>query len=169
MDRTEQEPYRMPERFATATVHFLHGLSEPGMHASVEDYVKDNGYALCAELAQAGFKPEQIEAAVNSGLVHQAPVFNARITDLYWSPEAEGELDDLARKAEAACSQGCDVVSLGGELESQQSAIVAIAFAAHKGQILETPIMRQVGPLFVSKDSQMAFLAKLPQNHKFDY
>ena len=51
-----------------------------------------------------------------------------------------------------------DVASVGATLGSQQIAMVALIYAAHKGIVTETDIDRGigVGPLFISKKSPMA-------------
>jgi hypothetical protein len=55
---------------------------------------------------------------------------------------------------------GGDVLSLGGEFDSQQVALIALVYAAHKGYVKETKIDRGagVGPLFVSSKSPLAKL-----------
>lgn len=163
-------PYKVPEKIASATIHFLYGISERGKFKSVNDYLKVNKYALTADLIQEGFKPEQIEEAVNSGSVKVAPVFNKRISDFYWTTEAEKELDELSVKIQYQCGGdgsdgnapvgGGDIVSIGGLLGSQQMALAGIAYAASKGLVLETDIDRgmSVGNMFVSKDSPLAFM-----------
>lgn len=168
-EKPRQTPYKLPEKFADATVHFLYGLSEPTKPGSVLGYLRlqDKKYAFIADLIAEGLTPEQIEQAVNSGDVKTAPVFNSRVTDLFWDPEAEGVLEELAVAAQAnAGGDGtdpnapirADVVSLGGFFESQQIALVALAFAAHRGLVIETDIDRGmgVGNMFVSKDSPLA-------------
>lgn len=169
-----KEPYRLPEKFASATIHFLYGFSNPSHPASAEAYLADKKYALTADLVAEGLTPEQIEAAVNSGRVKVAPVFKNRISDLYWIPEAEGGLEELAAKARENCGgDGTnpdspvfgDVLSLGAELDSQQIALAAIAYAANRELIVETTFDRGagVGNLFVSKDSPLAkLLAEFP-------
>lgn len=166
-DEGLKEPYKLPEKFASATVHFLYGLSESGSYNSVSQYLKDKKYAFIADLISEGFKPEQIEEAVNTpDEIKVAPVFKARVTDMFWTSEAEDELDRLADVAKEQCGgDGTngnspafgDVVSLGGVLESQQLALVAITYAANKGTILETSMDRQMGagPVFTSKDSPL--------------
>lgn len=162
-----QRPYKLPEKAASATIHFLYGLPERGNHASVKDYLLEKKYALIADLVQEGFTQEQIEEAVNSDTVKVAPVFQTRISDLFWVEEHEGELDKLAAQMERECGgDGTDenvpvmgdVVSVGGTLGSQQTAMVALVYAAHKGIIVETTNDRGmgVGPLFISKKSPMA-------------
>lgn len=162
-------PYKVPKKIASATIHFLYGISERGKFKSVNDYLKANKYALTADLIQEGFKPEQIEEAVNNGSVKVAPVFKKRISDFYWTPEAEKELDELSAKIQYQCGGdgsdgnapvGGDIVSIGGLLGSQQMALAGIAYAASKGLVLETDIDRGmgVGNMFVSKDSPLAFM-----------
>lgn len=162
-------PYKVPEKVVSATIHFLYGISERGKFKSVNDYLRANKYALTADLIQEGFKPEQIEEAVNSGSVKVAPVFNKRISDLYWTAEVEKELDELSVKVQNQCGGdgsdgnapvGGDIVSIGGLLGSQQMALAGIAYAASRGLVLETDIDRGVGVgnMFVSKDSPLAFM-----------
>ena len=98
-------PYKVPEKVASATIHFLYGISERGKFASVNDYLKAKKYALTADLIQEGFKQEQIEEAVNNGSVKVAPVFNKRISDFYWTTEAEKELDELSAKVQFQCGE----------------------------------------------------------------
>ena len=162
-----KSPYKVPKKIASATIHFLYGISEKGKFKSISDYLKANRYALTADLIQEGFKPEQIEEAVNGGLVRVAPVFKKRISDFYWIPEAEKELDELSANVQYQCGGSGrdgngpamgDVVSIGAALESQQIALAVIAYAANKGLILETDINRGmgVGNIFVSKDNPLA-------------
>ena len=162
-------PYKLLERFASATIHFMYGISEKGNHTSVEAYLQDKKYALTADLMQEGFTQGQIEEAVNTGQVKATPVFKKRISDLYWISESEEELNKLAAQIERECGgDGSDmnvpamgdVVSVGGTLGSQQIAMVALVYAAHKGVVGETDIDRGmgVGPLFISKKSPMADL-----------
>ncbi len=170
-ERTEEtqqgQPYKTPESFASATIHFMYGLSERGQYDSVAAYLGDKKYALTADLAQEGFSPEQIEEAVNSGSVKAAPVFRKRATDFYWTTEAEVDLDEMAAQAQRNCGGdgtdpnapvGGDVVSLGGILGSQPLALAVVTYAAHKGLLIETEIDRGigVGPMYVSKDSPLA-------------
>lgn len=168
-----RKPYKMPEKIAYATIHYLYGFSTPSHPESVEAYLREKKYALAADLLVEGLSPEQIEEAVNSGQVRVAPVFNSRTTDLYWLPEAEGGLEELAAAAQAnSGGNGSDpnapafgdVVSIGGVLESQQLALAALAYGAHRGLVLETTIDRGigVGPLFISKDSPLAALFTEP-------
>lgn len=162
-------PYKVPEKIVSATIHFLYGISERGKFKSVNDYLVANKYALTADLIQEGFTPEQIEEAVNNNSVRVAPVFDKRISDFYWTPEAEKELDELSVKVKYQCggdgSDGNapamgDIVSIGRILGSQQMALAGIAYAASKGLVLETDIDRGVGVgnVFVSKDSPLAFM-----------
>lgn len=164
-----KQPYKVPEKIASATIHFLYGISEREKFASVDDYLAANKYALTADLIEEGFKPEQIEEAVNSGSIKVAPVFNKRISDFYWTTEAEKELDELSVKVQFQCGGngsdgdapvGGDIVSIGGVLGSQQMALAGIAYAANKGLVLETDIDRGmgVGNMFISKDSPLAFM-----------
>jgi hypothetical protein len=162
-------PYRVPKEIASATIHFLYGVSKKRNFASINDYLKKNKYALTADLLQEGFKTTQIEEAVNSGSIKVAPVFKKRISDLYWIPEVEKELDELSIIVKAQCggdgkdmeapAMG-DVASVGAVLESQQIALAAIAYSANKGLILETDIDRGIGigNLFVSKDSPASII-----------
>ncbi|OGD95536.1 hypothetical protein A3A48_00770 [Candidatus Curtissbacteria bacterium RIFCSPLOWO2_01_FULL_37_9] len=165
----QQPPYKVPERIASATIYFLYGLSEKGSNSSVEDYLKERKFALTADLVQEGFTQEQIESAVNNGNVKVAPVFKKRVTDFYWLPESEEELDQLAARVERECGgDGTDmnvpamgdVASVGAVLESQQLAMAALVYANHKGIVAETEIDRGigVGPLFISKKNPMANL-----------
>lgn len=162
-----KSPYKVPEKIASATIHFLYGISEKGKFKSVNDYLKANKYALTADLIHEGFKPEQIEEAVNNGSVKVAPVFKKRISDFYWIPEAEKELDELSIKVQWQCGgDGSDrnapvmgdIVSIGGMLGSQQMALAGLAYAASKGLVLETNIDRGmgVGNMFLSKDNPLA-------------
>jgi len=162
-----QEPYKVPEKVASATVHFMYGLSEKGDNASVEGYLSEHKYGLTADLLQEGFTTEQIEEAVNSGKVKVTPAFKNRVSDLFWVEEHEKELDQLAAQMEQECGgDGTDmnvpamgdVASVGATLGSQQIAMVALIYAAHKGIVTETDIDRGigVGPLFISKKSPMA-------------
>lgn len=166
-DEGQKQPYKLPQEAASATVHFLYGLSEPGSYGSIAAYLKDKKYAFIADLIAEGFKPEQIEEAVNSGGIKTTPVFKKRVTDMFWISEAEEELEKLASEAKEQCGgDGTnreapafgDVVSVGGALESQQLALVAITYAVSKGMILETAMDRRlgVGPVFVSKDNPLA-------------
>ncbi len=167
-------PYKTPEKFASATIHFFYGFSEPGQHDSVPAYLNEKKYALTADLVQEGFSPQQIEESVNSGGVRVAPVFRKRVTDLYWITEAENELDEMAAQAQRNCGGdgtdpnapvGGDVASLGGILGSQPLALAVVTYAAHKGLLVETEIDRGigVGPMYVSKDSPLASILA-PQN-----
>ncbi len=175
-DKVEQtrEPYQLPERFASATIHFGYGISEPTRPASVHAYLEERRYALIADLIAEGLTSQQIEEAVNNGQVKTAPVFKSRTTDLFWIPEAEGGLEELAAAAYANAGGdgsdpnapvGADIVSLGGTLESQQLALVALSYAAHKGMVIETDIDRGmgVGNLFVSKDGPLARMLGLTE------
>ena len=164
----EKENYQVPEEFATATVHFLYGgVSKPSQPKSVEVYLKGKKFALLADLIKEGLSKEQIEAAVREGKVNVAPVFSKRTTDLFWIPEAESELEKLARQTQELCGGdgtnpsspvAGDIVSVGGALGSQQLALVALAYAAHKGLVKETRMDRGlgVGPLFMSSSSPLA-------------
>lgn len=165
----QQPPYKVPERIASATIHFLYGLSEKGSYVSVRDYLLEKKYALTADLVQEGFTAEQIEEAVNSGKVKVAPVFKARISDFYWVQEHEKELDQLTTQVERECGgDGTDmdvpamgdVASVGGVLGSQQIAMAALVYAAHKGVVAETSIDRGigVGPLFINTKNPVANL-----------
>lgn len=162
-----KKPYKVPERIVSATIHFLYGFSERGKFASVNDYLKVNKYALTADLIQEGFQPEQIEEAVNGGSMKVAPVFENRISDFYWTSEAEKELDELSAKIQFQCGgDGTDgnapimgdIVSIGAALGSQQIAMAGIAYAASKGLVLEVEMDRGmgVGNMFVSKDNPLA-------------
>src|SRR3990167_3393180 len=168
-DPEGQGSYKVTEKVASATIHFLYGLSERGNNTSVEAYLSENRYALTADLLQEGFTTEQIEEAVNSGKVKVAPAFKARVSDLFWVEEHEAELDKLAAQVERECGgDGTDmnvpvmgdVASVGATLGSQQTAMAALVYAAHRGIIVETEIDRGigVGPLFISKKSPMASL-----------
>ncbi len=161
------QPYKTPESFASATIHFMYGLSERGKYDSVAAYLGDKKYALTADLTQEGFSPEQIEEAVNGGSVKAAPVFRKRVTDFYWTTEAEVELDQMAAQAQRNCGgDGTDpnapafgdVASLGGVLESQQLALAVVTYATHKGLLVETEIDRGigVGPVYISKNNPLA-------------
>lgn len=163
----QQEPYKVPEQFASATIHFLYGISEKGDYRTVAEYLVDKKFALTADLIQEGFTPEQIEDAVNNGGVRTAPVFKKRISDLYWTEDSEYELDKLAARVERECGgDGTDlnvpamgdVVSVGGALGSQQLAMAALVYAAHKGLVGETEIDRGmgVGNLFINKKNPIA-------------
>jgi|SRR3989344_4326962 len=126
----KDQPYKIPEKFASATIHYLYGLSKPSNHESVYSYLEKKKYALTADLVQEGFSPQLIENAVNSGgdgTDPNAPAFG-------------------------------DVASLGGILGNQQIALALIAYAANKGLLIETGIDRGigVGPLFVSKNNPLA-------------
>lgn len=169
-------PYKVPEEIVSATIHFLYGISERRKFSSVNDYLTANKYALTADLIQEGFTPEQIEEAVNNGSVKVVPVFDKRISDLYWTPQAEKELNELSVRVQYQCggdgSDGNaptmgDIVSIGGALGSQQIALAGIAYASSKGLILETDIDRGmgVGNMFVSKDSPLAsIVSPKPKN-----
>jgi hypothetical protein len=170
----QREPYKVPERIASATIHHAYGFSERGEYPTVVDYLLDKKYALTADLLAEGFKPKQIEDAVNAGGVNAAPVFKTRITDFYWVEEAEEALDAMAVIAQENCGgDGSspnapafgDVVSLGGVLESQQLALAALTYAEHKGMVVDTGIDRGmgVGPAYVSKDSPLVTLFVSPQ------
>ncbi len=163
------ENYTVPEKFASATVHFTYRLAKPSQPESVEAYLKEKKFALLADLRAEGLSKEQIEAAVRSGSVKVAPVFSKRITDLFWLQESESELEKLAQQAQELCGGdgknpnapiGGDIVSVGGELESQQLALVALAYAAHKGLVKETGVDRGlgVGPIFLSTTNPLTTL-----------
>lgn len=166
----ENQPYKIPERFASMTIHFMYGFSEPGHYGSVGAYlgaVGEKKYALTADLVSEGFSPQQIEEAVNSGEVKVAPVFTKRATDFYWTNEAETELDQITDQAQRNCGGNGtdpdapafgDVASLGEIFGSQQIALAVIAYGAHKGLLLETGIDRGigVGPVYISKDNPLA-------------
>lgn len=170
----QREPYKLPEQIASATIHHLYGFSERRGYPTVVDYLLDRKYALTADLLAEGFKPKQIEDAVDAGGVKVASVFKTRITDFYWVQEAEEELGLMAVAAQENCGgDGSnpnapafgDVVSLGGVLESQQLALAALTYAEYKGMVVDTGIDRGmgVGPAYVSKDSPLVALFVPPQ------
>ncbi|MBI4095493.1 MAG: hypothetical protein HY438_01380 [DPANN group archaeon] len=169
-NKMENKSYTVPEKFASATLHFMYGsISKPSQPKSVEAYLSERKFALLADLCGEGLSKEQIGAAVRSGKVNVAPVFSKRNTDLFWLPEAESELEKLAQKAQELCGGdgknlnlpvAGDIVSIGGALKSQQLALVALAYAAHRGLIKETAMDRGlgVGNLFVSTNSPLVGL-----------
>jgi hypothetical protein len=159
--------YALPKKYASATIHFLYGCSKPSNPSSVVAYLKEKKYATIADLIGEGLAKDQIEAEVRDGEIKVAPVFQKRITDLFWLPESESELEKLAKQTQVLCGgDGTDgnapamgdVVSVGAELGSQQIALVALAYAAHKGYVKETQIDRGigVGPCFVSTENPLA-------------
>ena len=165
-----RQPYKVPAEFASVTIHFLYyGLSEKGHYPSVKEYFREKQYALTADLIKEGFTPEQIEKAVDSGVVRVAPVFKKRVTDFYWTKEAEKSLNKMAELAAKNCGgDGTDfnvpafgdIASLGGIFESQQIALAALAYAAHKNLVAETDMDRGIGigPLFINKANPVASL-----------
>ncbi|OGD87632.1 hypothetical protein A2870_03080 [Candidatus Curtissbacteria bacterium RIFCSPHIGHO2_01_FULL_41_11] len=163
----QPQPYKVPERIASATIHFMYGISEKGDYRTIAEYMIDKKFCLTADLIQEGFTSDQIEDAVNDGGVKVAPVFKKRISDLYWTEETAYELDKMAVRVERECGgDGTDlnvpamgdVMSVGAALGSQQLAIAALAYAAHKGLIGETGIDRGmgVGNLFINKKNPLA-------------
>jgi len=157
--------YELPEKCANMTVHFLYGTA-PSNPDSVIAYLKEKKYALIADLVNEGLTKEKIEQAVREDKVKVAPVSSKRMSDLFWLPEYESELEEMAKKAQKLCGGDCkdgnapiggDVLSLGADFDSQQLALVALTYAAHKGYVKETEIDRGagVGPLFVSSESPL--------------
>lgn len=177
------ERYQAPERVAPMTLRFggFSGAKDRGL--SIVNSLRGEKAGFLSDLVAGGYTQREVEDAVNNGSVKVAPVFSERVTDLYWvaEPQVEADLDRLAIEIQRQCGgtgAGADmdlpimgdVVSVGGYLEEypvpgfenysgQPIALAGIAYAAHKGLVLETKLNRGPavpGPLFVSKDSHAA-------------
>lgn len=154
--------YKCPERPVSMTVRHMYGISEAGEQKTVLDYLNANGFALTADLMAQGFKPAEIEEAVNSGNVAAAhwPAKEPK-TDLYWSKDEATlrRLDKMAEDAVRFCygqteSQpaGGNFATVGGEMGSQQLALVGLTYAREQGKLREfSEFDNGAGPLYVAK------------------
>ncbi len=165
------DTYEVPEKFVSATIHFLYGLSERETRSLV-GYMREKKFALTADLMASGFSPTQIEEAVNSGLLKAVPwPRNQRKTDFYWLNDrsAEQELQRLADEAVKYCSgedptnpQGSDPIggdfaSVGAKIGSQQLALPGLIYAREQGRLVEfEELDRGAGPIYMSSQSPLA-------------
>lgn len=158
------ERYKVPESFASMTIHYLIGISEPGNHDSVLDYLTNNHFALTADLLYEGFSAADIEEEVNSGRLGAAHWPEKKpVTDFYWSKDEESlrRLDELAGEAVRFCygkaadePVGGNFASVGAEMGSQQIALAGLVYAREKGLLREIPGLESgAGPLYVAKGS----------------
>lgn len=159
-----QEKYKVPEKIASMTVNFMYGLSEQGSFATVKEYLQKHGFALTADLLSEGFKPADIEEAVNNGAVKVAywPEKDTK-THLYWLEEGDAlqKLEELAEQAAKFCygrtpdeAVGGNFRTVGAEMESQQRALVGLIYAREQGKLREVDIDITgdgCGPLYVAK------------------
>ena len=168
--------YKLPENVASMTTNHLYEISETGQQASVREYLQSHGFGLTADLLAQGFKPSDIEDAVNSGDVGVAhwPAREPK-TDMYWAKDEATlkRLDELAGEAVRFC-YGQDVyqpiggnfATVGAEMGSQQRALVGLVYARESGRVREIPeIDNGAGPLYVAKDSfsEKMFASMFPQ------
>jgi hypothetical protein len=156
------EGYRLPEEISDMTVHFMYGLSGKTGHTSVEDYLAESKFALAADLLAEGFKPSDIEAAVNSGSIGYAnwPAKEPK-TALYWNKGADttSELEGMASQACALCygrtqyePVGGNFASVGAEMGSQQLALAALIYAREKGLVREiAELDNGCGPMYIAR------------------
>lgn len=159
-----REPYKLPERFASMTIHHLYGISEAVNGETVDGYMAKHGFALIADLLASGLSKEDIEGAVNSGSLSVAhwPAREPQ-TDFFWAEDEETKvkLTDLADKAVELCfgqdeyqPVGGTFVSVGAELGSQQLAIAALIYGREQGRLREFPEFDNgAGPVYVVRDS----------------
>lgn len=167
MTTGEQEPkehYRLPERFASMTIHHLYGISEQKPDETVDSYFAHNGFALIADLLASGLSKEDIENAVNSGRVKVAhwPKKEPQ-TDLFWAEDEETivKLTELADRVVELCygqdehqPVGGDFASVGAELGSQQLALAGLIYAREQGKLREfAEFDNGAGPVYVVRDS----------------
>ncbi|MBS3072051.1 hypothetical protein J4408_03605 [Candidatus Pacearchaeota archaeon] len=156
--------YKVPEKPVSMTTNHLYGISETGQQTNVREYLQTNGFGLTADLLTQGFKPADIEEAVNSGDVSVAhwPTREPK-TDMYWAKDSKTllKLGELADEAVRFCYGqnenqpiGGNFATVGTEMESQQRALVGLIYARHQGKLREIPELDQgAGPLYVAKGS----------------
>jgi|SRR3989338_6657747 len=128
------EKYKVPETVASMTTNHLFGTSEMDQPTNVREYLQSNGFCLTTDLVGQGFKPADIEEAVNSGDIGVAhwPVIESK-TDVYWAKDSETlqRLDELANEAVRLCYGqnanqpiGGTFATVGAEMGSQPRALV---------------------------------------------
>jgi|SRR3989344_3817736 len=158
-----REPYRLPDEFTSMTIHHLYGISEQAEGETIDGYFAKNGFALIADLLEAGLSREEIEAAVNSGkiLVGHWPKKEPK-SDFFWVEDEpiKAKLAELADRAVELCygdehqPVGGNFASVGAEIGSQQLAIAGLIYAREQGTLREIPEMDNgAGPLYVVRDS----------------
>lgn len=167
----------MPEKFVAMTIHHLHGLSAPLANPSADQFFREYGFGLTADLLGFRVPPEEVEDVVNSGEVSVAqwPKKEA-LTDFYWQSEGPHieRLEELAQAAVAGCYGqtesdpiGGNFATVGAEMGSQQMALAGLIYAREQGQLHEITELGQPGsgPLYVAKGSfsEKMFQTVLPE------
>jgi hypothetical protein len=152
--------YKVPERVVSMTTRF----GNAGEYESVAAYMEANHFALTADLLTAGFKPSDIEKAVDSGKVKAAhwPAKDSK-TDFYWATDAESQrvLEEMAGEATRLCHGqgpndpvGGNFRTVGGEMGSQQRGLAALIYAREQDKVREIDV-DLIGdgcqPLYVAK------------------
>jgi hypothetical protein len=168
--------YKLPEQVSNMTLNYMYSISDNSGCGSIDEYLKQNGFALAADLLAEGFKPSEIEAAVNSGSIGYAN-WPAKKPDtaLFWHKDAEtiSTLEGMASKATSLCYGrtqdepiGGNFASVGAEMDSQQLALAALIYAREKGMLREIPEFDNgCGPLYVARGtfSDKMLSALLPE------
>ena len=169
--------YKLPKNI-DQTLHFYGGIGKEGFK-TVREFFSKNGFALTQDLLNHGFKPADIEEAVNSGQIGVAhwPEEHPR-TDVYWEKEPENlrMLDEMAQIAVRLCRGktphefiGGNVESVGAEIGNNGVALTALVYAREQGRLYEMPesVMRQCpefshlsAPLYIAKDGFLDQLVK---------
>jgi hypothetical protein len=157
--------YHVPEKFVSATIHFLYGLSEPEPGVTMTSYMAEHKFALLADLVESGVPISAIETAVDQGRVHVTP-WPKKVprTDFFWVdagvPELETMADLAVRECYGATAEepiGGTFASVGAVMGSQQAALAALIFAREQGRLrevlqMESPEMG-TGPVYVVRGS----------------
>lgn len=156
--------YIFPERFALMTTRIGDGEEIE----SAQDYLANHHFALAADFAGTGLRGSDIEDAVNGGQIKAAPwPLNLRETDFFWglSDESTEKLDTLAQQAVAACYGqtpeepfGGNIMTVGGEMGSQQLALAGLVYARERGDLREIEPTEETGGtamncLYIVRDS----------------
>jgi len=159
----ERDPrsYVFPEEIATMTTRMGDGEA----FDSAQDYLAKHHFALAADFAITGLRREDIQTAVREEQIKAAPwPLKERVTDFFWGiddPSVE-KLEGLATKAIAACYGqdeqqpiGGNVMSVGGEMGSQQLALAGLVYAREHGDLREImlPEADALGVMYVVRDS----------------
>lgn len=159
--------YRVPESFASMTIHHLYGLTEVAGGQTTDGYLDEHYFALLADLTASGIPKEDIEESVNSRRVMVAHWPNKEpVTDLLWKNDkvAVAKLTELGSQAVRFCygqdehqPVGGNFSTVGAEMGSQQLAIAGLIYAREQGLLKEMSELSDpnasTGPLYVVRDS----------------
>lgn len=132
--------YTLPKSIESYTLH-KRELGSPKT-TSVEQYVNSHGFCLTTDLLNYGFKPKDIEDAVNSEKVNAVlwPEKNS-VTDLYFSNDNAkiGLLENLARRISKYCNTNTPFSEIFSFWGRNSCVVAGLAYARDKGKIQEIP------------------------------